>query len=88
MNIKLTYEINPEKFFDIKICYYNSSITTKVHLRVTKLTPPLLSSIPKRYKQNAVHGDLCRAEHISSDFNNEKVLIHQRFDNAGYPTPF
>ena len=29
-NIKLTYEINPEKFLDTKIFYNNSSITTKV----------------------------------------------------------
>ena len=37
-NIKLTFEINPEKFLDTKICYNNNSITTKVHQRVTKLT--------------------------------------------------
>ena len=29
-NIKLTYEINPEKFLDTKICYNNSSFTSKV----------------------------------------------------------
>ena len=27
----LTYEINPEKFLDTKICYNNGSIATKVH---------------------------------------------------------
>ena len=37
-NIKLTFEIIPEKFLDTKICYNNNSITTKVHQRVTKLT--------------------------------------------------
>ena len=26
--IKLTYEINPEKFLDTKICYNNGSVTT------------------------------------------------------------
>ena len=30
-NIKLTYEINPEKFLDTNLCYNNSSVTTKVH---------------------------------------------------------
>ena len=31
---------------------------------------------------------MCRAEHVSSDFNKEKILIRQKFDNAGYPSPF
>ena len=87
-NIKLTYEINPEKFLDTNICYNNSSITTKVHQRVTKLTPHWSSNIPKRYKRNAIHRALFRAELISSDFNNKKKLIRQRFDNAGYSSPF
>ena len=87
-NIKSTYEINPEKFLDTKICYNNSSIITKVHRRVTKLTTHWSSSVPKRYKQNAVHGDLCRAERISSNVNNEKILIRQKFDKAGCPSPF
>ena len=87
-NIKLTYEINQVKFLDTKICYNNSSITTKVHRGVTKLTMQWSSGIPKRYKRNAVHGDLCRAERISSNFNNKKILIRQKFDNAGYPSPF
>ena len=38
--------------------------------------------------RNAIHGDLCRAECISSNFNNEKMLIRQKFDNAGYPALF
>ena len=38
--------------------------------------------------RNAIHGDLCRAECISSNFNNEKMLIRQKFDNASYPSPF
>ena len=50
-NIKLTYKINPEKFLDTKICYNNSSITTKVYRRLTKLTSHWSSSIPKRYKR-------------------------------------
>ena len=49
-NIKLTHEINPEKFHDTKMCYNNSSITTKVYRRVTKLTPPWPSSILETYK--------------------------------------
>ena len=59
-----------------------------MHRGVTKLTMQWSSGIPKRYKRNAVHGDLCRAERISSNFNNKKILIRQKFDNAGYPSPF
>ena len=69
-------------------CYNNRSSTNKVHQQVTKLIPHLSSSIPKRYKQNAIHEHLCRAGRISSNFNNEKMLICQKFDNAGYPSPF
>ena len=86
--IKLTYEINPEKFLDTKICYNNSSVTTKVHRRVTKLTPNWFLSILKRYKRNEIHGDLRRAERISSNFINEKMLICQKLNNAGYASTF
>ena len=52
-----------------------------------------------RCKKNTIHGDLCRAEQKDtdfetlttkrySDFNNEKILIHKKFDNAGYPSAF
>ena len=64
-DIEVTFEINPENFRNSKICYNNSSITTNVHGRVTKLTLHWSSSIPKRYKRNAIHGDLCGAERIS-----------------------
>ena len=69
-------------FLTPRYIYNSSLITTKVHRRVTKLTPHWSSSIPKRYKRNAIHGDLCRAERILPPFNNEK------FDNAGYPSLF
>ena len=36
--IKLSCEINPDKFLDAKICCNNCSITTKVHRKFTKLT--------------------------------------------------
>ena len=66
--------------------WWNFSITTKVHRRGTKVTPHCSSSIPKRYKRNEIHADLCRAKRTSSNFNNEKMLI--RLDNADYLSPF
>ena len=83
----LTYEINPEEFLDTKICYNNGSIATKVHRWVTKLAPHWSLSIPKIYKWNGDHRDLCRVERISSDFNNEMMLIRQKFDKCN-PSPF
>ena len=83
----LTYEINPEKFLDTKICYNNGSIATKVHRWVTKLAPHWSLSIPKIYKWNGDHRDLCRVERISSDFNNEMMLIRQKIDKCN-PSPF
>ena len=35
-----------------------------------------------------MYGDLCRAAHIGSDFNNKKMLIRKKTNNAGYPSPF
>ena len=86
-SIILIYEMNPEKFLDTKICYNNGSIATKVHRSVTKLTPHWSSRIPKIYKGNAAHGNLWRVERISSDFNNEKMLIRQKFDKCNL-SPF
>ena len=55
---------------------------SKCTKELQNLTPHWSSSITKRYKRNAIHGDLCRAECISSDLNNNKMLIRQKFDNA------
>ena len=52
-----------------------------------------------RCKKNTIHGDLCRVKRKDtdfetlttkrySDFNNEKILIHEKFDNVGYPSAF
>ena len=112
--IKLIYEINPEKFLNTSICYNNSSIATKVHQSVTKLTPNWSPSIRKRYKRNAIHGNLCMYGDLNGDLNvygqtlttkrhssvtEQKMkfsikdlfsfcAVRQKYDNAGYPSPF
>ena len=87
-NINLTCKITPKKFLDTKIYCNNSSIITKMHRKVRKIILHWFSSIPSRYKRNENHRDLGRAERISSDFNNAKMLTHQKFHNAGYPSSF
>ena len=46
------------------------------------------SKVPKRYKRNAILGDLHRAKRISSDFCKEKLEIKKKFDAAGFPFRF
>lgn len=47
-----------------------------------------MSKIPKRYKRNAIIGDLNRSKRISSDFEKEKCEIRQKFQKACYPSKF
>ena len=50
-NIKLTIEVNPEKFLDTKILLNNEGVvTTQVHRKENKKAVPWVSKIPKRYK--------------------------------------
>ena len=55
---------------------------------VTKLTSHWSSSILKRFKYSKCISDFCRVEGISLEFNNENMLIPQKVDNTGYPSPF
>ena len=46
------------------------------------------SQIPKRYKRNAINGDLYSSWKISSNFYHEKNEIGKKFSTAGYPLRF
>ena len=46
------------------------------------------SKVLKRYKRNAVLGDLHRAKRIANDFTKEKEKIRQKFSVAGFPGRF
>ena len=87
-NIKLTCEISPNKFLDTKINNTNNVITTEVYRKKTKLTTHWSSCIPKRYKRNAINGNLNRAKRITSNFENETRKIQQKFLKADYPLAF
>lgn len=87
-NIKLTCETNPERFLDTKIINTNNRITTAVFRKETKFTPHWSSRVPKRYKRNAINGDLSRAKRISSNFDHETKIIRQKFLKAEYPSAF
>ena len=57
-SIKLTIEISPTKFLDTQLVNLNGKIETKVYRKLDELPVPWSSKIPKRYKRNAINGDL------------------------------
>ena len=46
------------------------------------------SKVPKRYKRNAINGDLNRSYQISMNFDHEKEIIREKYHLAGFPTRF
>ena len=87
-NIKLTVEINLDKFLDTEIIDNEDAIETKVYRKTTKIPVPWASNIPKRYKRNTINTDLYRAKLIASNLDNELVIIKKKFLAADYPHEF
>ena len=86
--LKFTLEVNPEKFLDTKLLTTNNIISTHVYRKPNKLPSHWSSKVPKRYKRNAINGDLYRAFNISSDFEYEKRKIRSKFQDASFPPKF
>lgn len=63
-NVKLTIDIYPIKFWNTEIMIKNGFIETSV--AEYKIPNDLSLAVLKRYKQNAVLGDLHRVNKISS----------------------
>ena len=59
-----------------------------VHRTSTKLPIPWSSKVPKRYKRNAIIGDLHRSKRISMNFADEVKHIKSKFLRADYPLRF
>ena len=87
-NNKLTIEINPNKFLDTKTTDNEGTIETKVYRKTTKLPVSWASNIPKRYNRNIINTDLNRAKRITSNLDNEQVIIKKKFLAADYPHKF
>ena len=87
---KLTIEVNPEKFLDIKIILNNDDVvTTQAYWKENKkLTVPWISKIPKRYKWNNISGDMHRSQKIASNFAIEIRSIKEKYNKAGHPRRF
>ena len=61
---------------------------TSVYRSENKLPVHWKSRIPKKYKRNAINTDIHRAAKISSNFQNEKTVIKDKFQKAGFPPRF
>ena len=86
--INFTIEINPKKFLDTNIIISEGSVISSVHRKVEKLPVHWSSQVPKRYKRNAITGDLYRSTRITSDMDKETDYIKQKFKKADYPKRF
>ena len=87
-NVKLTIEISPTKFLDTQLVNLNGKIETKVYRKPTKLPVPWSSNIPKRYKRNAINGDLHSSKRIATDFEKEIIQIQKKFLEANFRSRF
>ena len=65
-NIKLTIKVNPSKFLDTEIMIKSGITETAVVVKESKIPNHWSSADPKKYKRNAILGDLHRANKISS----------------------
>ena len=84
-NIKLTIiEINPSKFLVAKIMIKNGIIETSAVGQESMMPNHWSPAVPKRYKWNAILGDLHRAHKISSNFELEKQHMLPWWENLIY----
>ena len=86
--MKYTVEVKPEIFLDTKMVYDSDVILNEVKPNETKLPAHWSSKVPKRYKRNAIIGDLNRATCIASVPADEIPKIKQKFAGADYPYRF
>ena len=87
-NIRHTVEENPDKFLDTKISRENGETVTSVYEKPGKLPVFWSSKVPKRYKRNAITGELHRARKIASNFSAEIERIKNKYINVGFPSRF
>ena len=87
-NINLTLDNNPEYFLDTVVSTENGDIKTSVHVKDNKYPVFWSSKVPKRYKRNAINGELHRASKIASNFQAEVERIKRKFQDVGYPIKF
>ena len=73
-NIKLTVEINPNKFLDTEVIENEGVNEMKAYRKTTKLIVHWASNISKRYKRNTKNIDLYRPKRNAANLDNELVI--------------
>ena len=68
----MTKEVNPSKFLVTEIMIKNDLIQKYVVVKESKISNHWSLAVPKKYKQNAILGDLHRTHKISINFELEK----------------
>ena len=84
----MTVEVNPRKFLDTEIMVKNGIIETSVAVKESKIPNHWSSAVPKKYKINAILGDLQRAHKILSNFELEKQHIRKKYLSVNFPYNF
>jgi hypothetical protein len=87
-NIKHTQEVSPKHFLETNIAYRNNEAITSVHVKPGKIPVRWSSKVPKRYKRNAINGELHRARRVASNFEEEIKRIKTKFVDVGFPSRF
>ena len=84
-NIKLSLEINPNKFLNTEIIRTNQGIQMQVYNKAKKLPVYWSLKVPYKYKRNTITDELHRAKRTPSNFDDEIKRIRSKYKDAGYP---
>ena len=87
-NLRFTIEENPDHFLESVVIRDKNEVKTRVYVKPNKFPVFWSSKVPKRYKRNAINGELHRAKKISSDFEYEVARIKKKFTDVGFPKRF
>ena len=87
-NIHCTIVVNPSHFLDTNIKHENGEVFTSVHVKENNVPVFWSSKVPKRYKRNAINGDLHRASKIATNFDSEVTRIKEKYKKVGFPIRF
>ena len=79
-NINITVEVYPSKFLDTNIKIVNGKVERSVYRKPYKMPVHWIFKVPKRYKRNAINGDLNRSYQIGMNFDHDNL--------ADFPTRF
>ena len=80
--------ISPHEHVPWYIKHENGEVLTSVHVKENNIPVFWSSKVPKRYKRNAINGDLHRASKIASNFESEVTRIRVKYKNVGFPERF